>query len=437
MTAPSRLRAALLSMHTDPLGSLGGDVSGGMNVYIRETARVLPALGVEADIFTRASDDGSPSIANLAPGVRLIRIPAGPKNPLEKNEQACFTGEFASGIHAFAESQEGGYDIVSSHYWLSALAGQGLADGWGTPLIHRFHTLAARKNESLPEEADRETGDRAAAEIRIAQRADALIASTGAEAADLAHTLGADKSKVHIIPCGVDPGNFSPLPRTEARAALGWSDEERILLNIGRIEPVKGLDRLVRAIATMKKSRPGFSIAAVHVGGEVRASARAENTGYRPEDFSSSVQREEVARILEIAAEAGASENIRFEGPKSQDDLRVYYSAADALTISSRYETFGLVALEAAACGLPAVAFRTGGLAEAIEADRTGLLVPEGDIAAYAAATLKITASPDLRDQLGTQARRRARAFSWTETASKEAAVWKNLLRRSVPAVPA
>ena len=152
---------------------------------------------------------------------------------------------------------------------------------------------------------------------------------------------------------------------------------------------------------------------------------------------SSSVQREEVARILEIAAEAGASENIRFEGPKSQDDLRVYYSAADALTISSRYETFGLVALEAAACGLPAVAFRTGGLAEAIEADRTGLLVPEGDIAAYAAATLKITASPDLRDQLGTQARRRARAFSWTETASKEAAVWKNLLRRSVPAVPA
>jgi len=437
MTASPLLRVALLSMHTDPLCSLGGDVSGGMNVYIRETARVLPTLGVEADVFTRTADDRSPAISQITPGARLIRIPAGPKKIIEKNEQARFTGNFASGIRMFAEMQETRYDIVSSHYWLSALAGQELANEWGLPFIHRFHTLAGRKNESLPQEADRETRDRATSEIRIARRADALIASTGAEATDLIYNLGAEESKVHIISCGVDPVRFTLLPRTEARAALGWSSEERILLCIGRIEPVKGLDRLVQAIASMKKSRPSLSIVAVHVGGKVLASARPGKTGYQPKDFSSPIQRKEVARILEIASEVGASENIRFEGPKSQDDLRIYYSAADALAIPSRYETFSLVALEAAACALPALAFRTGGLAKAIEADQSGLLVPEGDIAAYANSALKIFSSPELRERLGKQARKRAHTFPWTATASKEIVVWKNLLPLRAPAIPA
>ncbi|MFC1491201.1 glycosyltransferase [Nitrospinota bacterium] len=425
-----RLRIALLAMHTDPLGRLGGEVSGGMNVYVRETARVLPSLGAHVDIFTRAADADSPALIELAPGARFIRIPAGPRRPADKNLQARFTGDFASGIQDFAGLHGDEYDLISSHYWLSAVAGKQLALEWKAPLVHRFHTIAAQKNRALSGENGLESEERVREEARIAKGADALVASSAAEADLLTGVLGAEKSKVHIVPCGVDTERFKPLPRAEARAALGLNAEERILLSVGRIEPVKGLERLVPVLSSLRAMQPTLKTTIIHVGGEVWDSNRGGGGGgCGPEDFSSPIQRDEVHRVLNIAEEAGVAEDFRFTGAKPQEELRLFYSAADALSIPSRYETFSLVALEAAACGLPAVAFGVGGLSSAIEPEKSGFIVPDGDIEAFSEAALRLIATPGVRAKLGDRARKRAESFSWSLVASKEFDVWKSLLQ--------
>ncbi|MEE9256027.1 MAG: glycosyltransferase [bacterium] len=423
------LCAALVSMHTDPLGTLGGEVTGGMNVYVRELARALPRQGVHVDVFTRASGNGAPPVDDIAPGARLIRIPAGPKRPLDKFSQALFTEEFASGIREFAETQGGGYDLFSTHYWLSALGGEHLSKAWNVPLAHRFHTIAVQKNRVLPTHNGREPEARVLAEAGIAKGADAIFASSTAEADLLSESLGAAGSRIHVVPCGVDHERFAPLPRDAARAALGLREDDRVLLNVGRIEPIKGLDRLVGALALMKSKRPDLRLLVIHVGGAVRDSARApDGRGLSPEDYSSPAQREEVRRIMKLAAGAGVSENFRFMGAKPQNELPSFYSAADALAISSRYESFGLVTLEAAACALPAVAFDVGGLSDAIETGGGGLLVPDGDLEAFAEAALKILDGPEVRTRLGRRARDRAKTFTWSAIASKEINVWKKLL---------
>lgn len=423
------LRAVLLSMHTDPASPLGGDVTGGMNVFVREVAKALPAFGVEADIFTRAEGGDLPVVMELAPGARIIRIPAGPLKRLDKNLQSEFTGAFASGIRHFANKEGLAYGIVSSHYWLSAVAGKALSESWGVPLAHRFHTIAARKNDALPGGKGRESEERVLAENQIAEDADGLIAASAAEAADMREKLGAGKSKVFVVPCGVDTGRFTPMPQAEARAALGLSGDAKILLAAGRIEPVKGLDRLVGALAAIKEKRPDLPVRVIHIGGETITENRAAE-GLDPDAFSSPAQRGEVRRILGIAHEAGVAGDFHFLGAKSQETLRAYYSAADALAVPSRYETFGLVALEAAACGLPAVAFDVGGISSNIEAGKTGYIVPDGDIIAFAESVMKIIGSADEKKRLGNMARSRAESLSWSSAAKAEIRVWEKLIRR-------
>ncbi len=425
------LCAALVSMHTDPLDTLGGDVTGGMNVYIRELARALPRQGVHVDVFTRAADADAPPAEDIAPGARLIRIPAGPKKPLDKFSQAVFTEEFAAGIREFAEAQGGRYDLFATHYWLSALAGERLAKAWSVPMAHRFHTIAAQKNRALPTGDGREPDARVLAETGIAKKSDALFASSPAEAELLSEKLGAPDSRIHVIPCGVDPERFAPLPRDAARAALGLREDDHVLLNVGRIEPIKGLDRLVCALALMKSKRPDLRLLVIHVGGAIRGSAQASNgSGLSPEDFSSPAQREEVRRIMKLAAEAGVADNFRFMGARPQSELSSFYSAADVLAISSRYESFGLVALEAAACALPSVGFDVGGLSGSVETGGSGFLVPDGDLEGFAEAALQVLGDPDLRARLGWRARERAKTFAWSAIASKEINVWKKLLER-------
>ena len=427
--SPDRpLRAALLSMHTDPASPLGGDVTGGMNVYVREVAKALPTLGVEADVFTRAEGGGLPVISELAPGAHIIRIPAGPLESLDKNLQSEFTGAFASGIRHFANKEKRAYGILSSHYWLSAVAGKTLSESWGVPLAHRFHTIAARKNDAVPDGMGWESEERVLAENKIAGYADGLTVSSTAEAADLKEKLGAEESRIFLVPCGVDTERFKPIPQSEARAALGLSGNAKILLAAGRIEPVKGLDRLVGALAAIKKKHPGIPIRVIHIGGETIAENSAAK-GLTPAAFSSPAQREEVRRILGIAHEAGVAGDFHFLGAKSQETLRAYYSAADALAVPSRYETFGLVALEAAACGLPAVAFDVGGISGNIEAGKTGYIVHDGDIIAFAESVVKIISSAEEKKRLGNMARSRAESLSWSSVAEAEIWVWGKLIR--------
>ncbi len=434
MKPKTAFRAALLSMHTDPLAPLGGDVAGGMNVYVRELARALSRQGVRVDVFTRMSEEGAPDLIEIAPGARMARVPAGPRRDLHKGDLFPLTGPFAEGIEAFAARQGARYNIVSAHYWLSGVAGALLARRWGVPLALRFHTLGLQKNRSLPSPNGHESSSRIFAEGGLAQEAEALFASSAAEAEMLHGDLGAAESRIHVVPCGVDLERFASVPREAARAALGVKKEDILILSVGRVEPVKGLDRLIEVIAHLKALRPGLPLRAIHVGGAVRnGNGRPSPAGLGPEDFTSSLQRAEVRRILRMAQEKGVSE-LAFVGAKLQEELPRFYSAADALAIPSRYETFGLVALESAACGLPAVAFDVGGLSHSIEAGVSGQLVPDGNIGAFTEALLWMLEASGARKRVGQQARERARAFPWAAVAARELAIWKRLIpQRSAP----
>ena len=416
-------RLALLSMHTDPLAPLGGDFTGGMNVYAREVARALAALGVRADVFTRLESPALEAQAPLAPGARLARIEAGPARRLDKDAQRGLVDEFAGGVLAFAEESRIRYDGVSAHYWLSGLAGERLAGRWGVPLALRFHTLAKLKNDALPPGSRRESAERLAAEPALARAADALFASSPAEARTLEEMGGAADARV--VPCGVDLEKFRPRPKREARARLGLAPDAALVLGVGRIERVKGLDRLIEALGLLARERPGLEARLLHVGGELKKGAKRNGGGRRAEDFASAAQAAEVSRLEALATERGVGGRVSFLGAKPQEALSLFYAAADVFALPSRYESFGMTAMEAAACGLPTLAFDVGGLSRAVAEGESGHLVPDGDVAAYARKMLNMLENRRARPLR--RARAWAESFAWTRVAEAELEVWTSL----------
>ena len=420
---PESSRLAILSMHTDPLAPLGGDFTGGMNVYARETAKALASLGVGADVFTRLESDASDREVPLADGARLIRVEAGPRIRLDKDAQVEHADAFALGIAAFAQENGAHYDGVSAHYWLSGLAGEKLSRAWGVPLAVRFHTLAALKNEVLPRDTRRESDMRLASESRLAQAADAVLASSPAEARAISEISGG--SEIHVVPCGVDPDTFRPFPKSEARARLGLKPDPAYILSVGRIERVKGLDRLIEAFAVMRKERPELDARLLHLGGEIKEGAARTGESYRAEDFASPAQGAEVARLEELAGKLGVADRITFAGAKPQEALPLYYSAADLFALPSRYESFGMTAVEAAACGLPALAFDVGGLSQAVSEGKSGHLIADGDIPAYARKIMEMLETP--REDPDHQAIKWAESFAWRRVAEAELDIWARL----------
>ncbi len=420
---PESTRLAILSMHTDPLAPLGGDFTGGMNVYVREIAKALASLGVRADVFTRLESEALEEKISLAGGCRFIRIEAGPKKRLDKDAQVDWVDAFARGILAFVEKDQARYDGVSAHYWLSGLAGEKLAEAWGVPLALRFHTLAALKNDALPTDTRRESEVRITTEPTLAGAADALIVSSPAEARAVSEKLGAGEA--HIVPCGVDPERFRPHPRPEARARLGFEPYGAYILSVGRIERVKGLDRLIEAFAVMRRERPGLDARLLHVGGEIRKGAVRIGESYHPEDFASPAQGAEVARLESLARRLGVADAIIFLGAKPQEALPLYYSAADLFALPSRYESFGLTAVEAAACGLPTLAFDVGGVSQAVREGVSGYLIADGDINAYAEKMLEMLESG--HENPDRQALAWAESFAWRRVAETELDIWARL----------
>lgn len=419
-------RLAMLSMHTDPLAPLGGDLTGGMNVYVREVARGLGARGLPADVFTRRESDALDAQAPLGGGSRLIRIGAGAARRIDKDAQRALIGAFARGILAFADENRIRYDGVSAHYWLSGLAGETLARRWDAPLALRFHTLAALKNAALPPGSRLESAARMAAEPRLARAADAIFVSSPAEARALDAKFGVKGG--HVVPCGVDLGVFRPRPKSPARARLGLAAEGAYVLSVGRVERVKGIDRLIEAFAAMTRARPGLAARLLHVGGEIRQGARRVGESCRAGDFASAAQGAEILRLERLAHRLGVGGRVAFLGARPQEELPLFYSAADLLALPSRYESFGIAAVEAAACGLPTLAFDVGGVSRAVRAGQSGHLVPDGDTAAYARKMREMLEEGRGGPHRGALAW--AEAFSWERIAEAELAVWRNLIRR-------
>ncbi|TDD66141.1 D-inositol-3-phosphate glycosyltransferase [Jiangella aurantiaca] len=407
-------RVMMLSVHTSPLDQPGGGNAGGMNVYVVELARRLAALGVEVEVFTRATASGQPPVVQTAPGVLVRHIAAGPYELLPVAEVPAQLCAFTSGVlRAEAKRLPGWYDLVHSHYWLSGHVGWLATSRWGVPLVHSMHTMSKVKNLSLadgelPEPRERELG-----EEQVVAAADLLVASTDDEAAQLVGLYGADPAQVATIPPGVDLDVFAPGPAAAARARLGLPADAVVLLFAGRIQPLKAPDVLVRAASLLVTRDPALrERLVVAVVGGPSGSGLAE-----PHALT------RLAHTLDVA------DVVRFEPPVDQRELADWYRAADLTAVPSYSESFGLVALESQACGTPVVAAAVGGLRTAVAHDVSGLLVEGHDPADWADAVAGLIGDPDRLRRLGTGAVAHAAEFGWDATAARMLDVYTTALR--------
>ena len=397
-------RVAMLAVHTSPLEQPGTGDAGGLNVYVVETARRLAQRGVEVDVFTRATSSAVEPRVRLADGVMVRHVSAGPYEGLGKDDLPGQLCAFAAGVmRAEAARPPGWYDLVHSHYWLSGQVGYLAADRWQVPLVHSMHTMARVKNLALAEGDTPEPPGREIGEAQVVEAADRLVANTGDEAGQLIDLYGADPSRVAVVPPGVDLQRFTPGDRAErraARAALGIAQDALVLLFVGRIQPLKAPDVLVRAVAHLLADRPSLRqrLVVPIVGGPSGSGLR------EPES------------LVRLAAELGVADVVRFERPVAGAALVGWYRSADAVVVPSYNESFGLVAVEAQACGAPVVAAGVGGLREAVADDVSGVLVDGHDPRRWAQALGELIDDPDRRAQLAAGAVQHAGRFGWDRT---------------------
>jgi D-inositol-3-phosphate glycosyltransferase len=392
--------------------------SGGMNVFIRAAAERVAANGVDVDVFTRCRGLDLPEVQSLGGRSRLIQVKAGPCAPVPKDELPRYLPEFLGGLLSRERLEDGSYDLVHSHYWLSGWVGRSAKEIWGVPLVASFHTLGKVKNYSLALGETPEPPARLSGEQGVIAEADRLVAATPAEASQLVGLYRADPGRIRIVPPGVDHVLFSPRPRDEARARLHLVGV-RLLVFVGRLQVHKGPDLAVRALAEAIARDPvgTADVVLAIVGGP-----------------SGSGHGAEVARLMDLAAALGVGERVMLFPPQPQSRLADFYSAAEAVLVPSRSESFGLVALEAQACGTPVVAAAVGGLRFVIENGVTGFLVDGHDPADHADRILALLADPAAAGRMGAAALERSLRFSWDATANEMLSVYRELFAAAVPA---
>jgi D-inositol-3-phosphate glycosyltransferase len=400
-------RLAALSMHTSPLAQPGTGDSGGMNVYVRELVSSLAQAGVATDVYVRRGADDQPDVVDVEPGFRVVHIDAGAPD-LSKEHLPEAIPAFADGVRDHLTTI-GGTDLLHANYWLSAVAGHRLKHELDVPLVSTFHTLARVKAET----GDREPARRDQAEHEVIGCSDAILASCAAEADQLLRLYGADPGRIEIVPPGVDHAFFSPGDRAGARGALAHLrlGAGPVLLFVGRIQPLKGLDLAVRTLAALDRSDAHLVV----VGGASGFDGPAE-----------------VERIDKLVADLGLVEQVRFVAPQPHHMLSTYYRAADVCLVPSRSESFGLVALEAAACGTPVVAAAVGGLTSLVDHGRTGFLVERRDPEMMAAHTARILRDDQHAATLSAAAAARARGYTWSTAAGRLRRLYADLTARAL-----
>jgi D-inositol-3-phosphate glycosyltransferase len=416
------LRIAMISYHTCPLATLGGKDTGGMNVYVRDLTRSLGRARIKVDVFTRSQDEHVPHVLHdLGYGNRVVHVPAGPEVPLPKQELSAYLPQFVSGIRDFARIKGNHYDLIHSHYWMSGLAGLELKAAWGIPLAHMFHTLGQMKNRVAQSPAEMEGDYRIQGERQVLREADRIVAATPAELAQLQWLYQAQTSKIEVIPPGVDTGRFYPIPNDEAKEFIGVPPEDQMLLFVGRIEPLKGLDVLIEAIGRYcrerRQEKPRLFLAVI--GGEVDESQETKST--------------EMAHLQALREQYGVTDVVTFLGKRSQDTLPYYYSAAEAVVMPSQYESFGMVALEAMACGTPVVASQVGGLAFLVKDGETGYTVPAGDPEALCHRLKMLINDKELQQKMGEQAFIFAQEYDWEKISGRIIQLYSEMLTKTSP----
>jgi D-inositol-3-phosphate glycosyltransferase len=404
---PSRI--AVISMHTSPTASLGQNANGGLNVYVHEVATAFSDRGIATDIFTRCTPS-DPELEQLTPLSRVIYLPAG--QDLDKYSLFAEVPSFANRIRQFAVVEDLNYDLIFSHYWLSGevacLLRPRLASGWA----HVAHTLGLVKNQTLAAGARPEPQLRIQVEREIAAQADLLIASTDDERADLVRLYGADADHVAVVPPGVDLSMFQPIDRDEARRKIGYASG-RLLLFVGRLERLKGVEVAIRALALLR-DRAHDDVRLLILGEDSREGDESEK-----------------GRLKDIATSAGVRDRVDFLGSVAHHELPFFYSAADVCVMPSYSESFGLVGLEAQACGRPVVGSGVSGLRSVVRDEVTGYLLDSHDPAMYAERIGRLLDNPEIALQMGRRGRLLAQRFSWTRTADRLRALFDGVVQRT------
>jgi D-inositol-3-phosphate glycosyltransferase len=411
-------RIAIFSVHTSPLAPLGGKKTGGMNVYVRELARELGSRGLAIDVYTRRVDPQTPEIDYaLGESVRVIHITAGAPVMLDPDAIYPYLQQFAAGVIAFTTREQICYDIMYSHYWLSGWVVRKLNEVWNIPFVHMFHTLGHMKNRIAT--GPFTMGDvRTTTETQIIEWSAQIIAATPAEQQQLVWLYRADRRKIAIIPPGVNTQRFHPMLQEEAKAKLGLTPQSKLLLFVGRIEPLKGIDSIFQALDHIRRTQPQVLENTIFgiVGGD------PDN----PND-------KELSRLKALSKQLDLSNMVNFLGAKEQTLLPTYYSAATALIMPSDYESFGMVALEAMASGTPVIASEVGGLAFLVRDGETGFLVPVREPAALAERIASLLSNQELRTSMGKNAAELAQQYAWASIGDQVLTVFDEVLTRRKP----
>jgi D-inositol-3-phosphate glycosyltransferase len=414
-------RIAMLSVHTCPLAVLGGKKTGGMNVYVRDLSRELGRRGIKVDVFTRSQNPCIPHVnETLGENARVIHIPTGPEEPLDPDKVYPYLPEFVENVLAFARQENLHYDVIYSHYWLSGVAAHRLRAAWGAPVVQLFHTLGIMKDRIANTPTDHPVTQRAFNEADIMSWADRLIAATPAERAQMLWLYRANRRRIDVVSPGVDLSRFRLMTVENAKQCIGLLPEQKMLLFVGRIEPLKGVDTIFEAMALIKRDVPHLldKLSIGIIGGDPDAPA-CENC--------------EMDRLKLMRQQLGLDDLIVFLGAKDQDTLNYYYAASEALIMPSDYESFGMVALEAMASGTPVIASEVGGLAYLVRDDFNGYHVPVRDPQALANKIRIVLEQPETRARLAANAHTYAQEYAWPRVADQLLTIFESLM----PAVPA
>ena len=410
------MKIAMISYHTCPLATLGGKDTGGMNVYVRDLTTTLGRMGVHVDVFTRSQDEHVPHVLHdLGFGNRVVHVRAGPEIPLPRQELVRYIPEFVSGILEFSNEKGIHYDLIHSHYWMSGLASDSLSDQWGgIPILQMFHTLGKMKNRVARSRGEREGRYRLNGEHRVMKRANRIIAATPAEKEQLISLYHVTPGKVVVIPPGVDISHFYPIPKDESRQYIGLNPDDRMILFVGRVEPLKGLDTLIRSVACLRLKDLHEPVRLAIIGGDP--------------DVCPDNMTEEMARIQKLSDELTVGKMVAFLGRRGQDTLPYYYSAADVVVMPSHYESFGMVALEAMACGTPVIASQVGGLPFLVQDGVTGFTIPAEDDNILCEKLTALLGDSSLLMKMGLAAVNYAREYDWTGIGNRIVRIYKEIL---------
>lgn len=418
MPYPTRQAIALISDHGDPAAVIGSEEAGGQNVYVRHIGENLAALGWQVDMFTRKSNAQDPSIVEHSPYCRTIRLSAGPEEFIPRDRLFEYMPEFLKAFKAFQAKQSIHYPLIHTNYWMSAWVGMQLRQETNVQLVHTYHSLGAVKYQATSVRPPIATM-RLATERQILEKADCVVATSPQEK-EILRQLVSHKGQIEVIPCGTDTQNFSMLPKAAAREKIGWQHSDNIVLYVGRFDPRKGIETLVRACARLKENYSSSEL----------ANFKLAIVGGSSPDMPDGRERDRIERIVK---EVGLSEHTLFTGSIGHDLLPFYYSAADVCVVPSYYEPFGLVAIEAMACGTPTIASDVGGLKFTVIPEETGLLVPPKDDAALAKAIDRILSDEVWARKLRKQAYASVnQRFSWTNVAMQLSELYRYTLARSL-----